>query len=71
MPITVKVVSEQEYEAWLDAQIEEYAGKPRPKPPGARGWPPRIEMTGPGTWCPAPEQNRDCDDLRHVRQRQQ
>jgi cytochrome c oxidase subunit 2 len=29
MPITVKVVSEAEYEAWLDKAIEEYAGKPR------------------------------------------
>ncbi|MEO1308570.1 MAG: cytochrome c oxidase subunit II, partial [Pseudomonadota bacterium] len=29
MPITVKVVSEEEYEAWLDAAIEEYAGTPR------------------------------------------
>ena len=29
MPITVKVVSEAEYEAWLDGAIEEYAGKPR------------------------------------------
>ncbi|MFD0980250.1 cytochrome c oxidase subunit II [Tropicimonas aquimaris] len=29
MPITVKVVSEEAYEAWLDSAIEEYAGKPR------------------------------------------
>lgn len=29
MPITVKVVSEEAYEAWLDGAIEEYAGKPR------------------------------------------
>ncbi len=29
MPITVKVVSEAEYERWLDAAIEEYAGTPR------------------------------------------
>ncbi|MBD3679207.1 MAG: cytochrome c oxidase subunit II [Rhodobacteraceae bacterium] len=29
MPITVKVVSEAEYEAWLDRAIDEYAGKPR------------------------------------------
>jgi cytochrome c oxidase subunit 2 len=29
MPITVKVVSEEEYEVWLDAAIEEYAGTPR------------------------------------------
>ncbi|MET4128963.1 cytochrome c oxidase subunit II [Roseovarius sp. MBR-6] len=29
MPITVKVVSEAEYEAWLDGAIEEYAGVPR------------------------------------------
>jgi cytochrome c oxidase subunit 2 len=29
MPITVKVVSEAEYERWLDGAIEEYAGKPR------------------------------------------
>ena len=29
MPITVKVVSEEAYEAWLDAAIEEYAGLPR------------------------------------------
>ncbi len=30
MPITVKAVTEAEYEAWLDAAIEEYAGTPRP-----------------------------------------
>jgi cytochrome c oxidase subunit 2 len=29
MPITVKVVSEAEYQAWLDGAIEEYAGVPR------------------------------------------
>ncbi|PRY25083.1 cytochrome c oxidase subunit 2 [Aliiruegeria haliotis] len=29
MPITVKVVSEEAYEAWLDEAIEEYAGTPR------------------------------------------
>jgi cytochrome c oxidase subunit 2 len=29
MPITVKVVSEEEYAAWLDGAIEEYAGTPR------------------------------------------
>ncbi|MDK3073278.1 cytochrome c oxidase subunit II [Sedimentitalea sp. JM2-8] len=29
MPITVKVVSEAEYDRWLDGAIEEYAGKPR------------------------------------------
>lgn len=29
MPITVKVVSEAEYEAWLDSAIEEYGGTPR------------------------------------------
>jgi cytochrome c oxidase subunit 2 len=29
MPITVKVVSEAEYEKWLDGAIEEYAGTPR------------------------------------------
>jgi|GEM_PF-80613 len=29
MPITVKVVSEEEYEAWLDRSIEEYGGTPR------------------------------------------
>ena len=29
MPITVKVVSQQEYDQWLDAAIEEYAGTPR------------------------------------------
>ena len=29
MPITVKVVSEEAYEAWLDGAIEEYAGTPR------------------------------------------
>ncbi len=30
MPITVKVVSEAEYEKWLEGAIEEYAGTPRP-----------------------------------------
>jgi len=30
MPITVKVVSEEAYEAWLDGAIEAYAGTPRP-----------------------------------------
>lgn len=30
MPITVKAVTEAEYEAWLDSAIEEYAGIPRP-----------------------------------------
>ena len=29
MPITVKVVSEEEYEAWLDRAIEAYGGTPR------------------------------------------
>ncbi len=29
MPITVKVVSQEVYDAWLDSAIEEYAGKPR------------------------------------------
>ena len=29
MPITVKVVSQTEYDRWLDAAIEEYAGTPR------------------------------------------
>jgi cytochrome c oxidase subunit 2 len=29
MPITVKVVSQEDYEAWLDGAIEEYAGTPR------------------------------------------
>ena len=29
MPITVKVVSQEAYEAWLDQAIEEYAGTPR------------------------------------------
>ncbi len=29
MPITVKVVSQEEYENWLDGAIEEYAGTPR------------------------------------------
>lgn len=29
MPITVKVVSQEEYEAWLEGAIEEYAGQPR------------------------------------------
>lgn len=29
MPITVKVVSEAEYEKWLDSAIEQYAGTPR------------------------------------------
>ena len=29
MPITVKVVSQETYDAWLDAAIEEYAGIPR------------------------------------------
>ena len=29
MPITVKAVSEEEYEAWLDGAIETYAGTPR------------------------------------------
>lgn len=29
MPITVKVVSEEAYQKWLDGAIEEYAGKPR------------------------------------------
>ncbi|MBE0453826.1 cytochrome c oxidase subunit II [Roseovarius autotrophicus] len=29
MPITVKVVSEAEYQEWLDGAIEEYAGTPR------------------------------------------
>jgi len=29
MPITVKVVSEEAYEEWLNGAIEEYAGQPR------------------------------------------
>lgn len=29
MPITVKVVSQEVYDQWLDGAIEEYAGKPR------------------------------------------
>lgn len=29
MPITVKAVSQEKYEAWLDSAIKEYAGKPR------------------------------------------
>ncbi|WP_297771415.1 cytochrome c oxidase subunit II [uncultured Roseovarius sp.] len=29
MPITVKVVSQEEYDQWLDGAIEEYAGTPR------------------------------------------
>lgn len=29
MPITVQVVSQAEYDQWLDGAIEEYAGKPR------------------------------------------
>jgi cytochrome c oxidase subunit 2 len=29
MPITVKVVSEEEYQDWLDGAIDEYAGTPR------------------------------------------
>ncbi len=29
MPITVKAVSQEEYDAWLNGAIEEYAGKPR------------------------------------------
>ena len=29
MPITVKVVSQEKYDAWLDGAIEEYAGIPR------------------------------------------
>lgn len=29
MPITVKVVSQENYDKWLDGAIEEYAGKPR------------------------------------------
>ena len=29
MPITVKVVSQEAYEEWLEGAIEEYAGKPR------------------------------------------
>jgi cytochrome c oxidase subunit 2 len=29
MPITVKVVSQEEYDLWLEGAIEEYAGKPR------------------------------------------
>ncbi|KZY33725.1 cytochrome c oxidase subunit II [Roseovarius sp. HI0049] len=29
MPITVKVVSQEEYDEWLDGAIEEYAGTPR------------------------------------------
>ncbi|OIQ27429.1 MAG: cytochrome c oxidase subunit II [Alphaproteobacteria bacterium MedPE-SWcel] len=30
MPITVKVVSQEAYDAWLNGAIEEYAGTPRP-----------------------------------------
>ena len=29
MPITVKVVSQEKYEVWLDGAIKEYAGLPR------------------------------------------
>ena len=29
MPITVKVVSQEAYDAWLAGAIEQYAGKPR------------------------------------------
>ena len=29
MPITVKVVSQEAYDAWLEGAIEQYAGKPR------------------------------------------
>jgi len=29
MPITVKAVTQEQYEAWLDGAIEEFAGKPR------------------------------------------
>jgi cytochrome c oxidase subunit 2 len=29
MPITVKVVSQEDYEEWLDGAIEDYAGTPR------------------------------------------
>ena len=29
MPITVKAVSQEDYEAWLDRAIDQYAGKPR------------------------------------------
>jgi cytochrome c oxidase subunit 2 len=29
MPITVKAVTEAEYEAWLQRAAEEYAGTPR------------------------------------------
>ena len=29
MPLTVKVVSQEKYDAWLDGAIEEYAGTPR------------------------------------------
>ena len=29
MPITVKVVSQEAYDRWLDGAIEEYAGTPR------------------------------------------
>jgi len=29
MPITVKVVSQDKYDAWLDGAIKEYAGIPR------------------------------------------
>jgi cytochrome c oxidase subunit 2 len=28
MPITVKVVSEEAYDQWLQGALEEYAGKP-------------------------------------------
>lgn len=30
MPITVRVVTQEEYDAWLDGAIAEYAGTPRP-----------------------------------------
>ena len=33
MPITVKVVSEEAYEAWLRGAVEEYAGDPSTLPP--------------------------------------
>src|SRR6056297_1527050 len=36
MPITVKVVSEEEYAAWLEGAIDEYAGDPATLPGGVQ-----------------------------------
>jgi len=32
MPITVKVVSQEAYDTWLEGAIAEYAGTPLPAP---------------------------------------